>query len=148
MTSLPIALFCSIFHIPRFPLFVPRSLFPRGLVTSYCGRGNIRHKIRKADITPRLLFCSLFKFPCIYIYQQIVCTQHTAHEKKKKIKQQQQNKTDKKETKDHSNKPFSPCSNVKKFCLFFSRVFLQIKGQFRIFPCAFIWHTDWNERTI
>ena len=79
MTSLPIALFCYIFHIPRFPLLVPRSSFPRSLVTSYCGRGNIRHKIRKVGIIPRLLFGSLFKFPCMY--QQIVCTQYTAHEK-------------------------------------------------------------------
>ena len=92
MTSLPIALFCSIFHISRFPLFVPCSSFPRSLVTSYRGRGNIRHKIRKADIIPKLLFCSLFKFPCIY--QQIVCTQYTAHEKKKnKTKQNNSNKT-------------------------------------------------------
>ena len=91
MTSLPIALFCSIFHISRFPLFVPCSSFPRSLVTSYRGRGNIRHKIRKADIIPRLLFCSLFKFPCIY--QQIVCTQYTAHEKKNKTKQNNSNKT-------------------------------------------------------
>lgn len=116
MTSLPIALFCSIFHIPRFPLFVPRSSFPRSLVTSYCGRGNIRHKIRKADITPRLLFCSLFKFPCIY--QQIVCRQYTAHEKKKqsKTKQQKQNKTDKKDNKDHSKKSFSPVPLNSSVC--------------------------------
>ena len=91
MTSLPIAPFCSIFHISRFPLFVPCSSFPRSLVTSYCGRGNIRHKIRKADIIPRLLFCSLFKFPCIY--QQIVCTQYTRTRKKNKTKQNNSNKT-------------------------------------------------------
>ena len=39
-------------------------------------------------------------------------TIHCTRKKKNKIKQQQQNKTVKEETKDYSNKSFSPCSTV------------------------------------
>ena len=89
MTSLPIALFCSIFHILQFPLFVPRSSFPRSLVTSYCRRGNIRHKIRKADIIPRLLFVLYLNFP-VYISKLYV---HNTLHTNKKTKQNNSNKT-------------------------------------------------------
>lgn len=65
--------------------------------------------------------------------------------RKKQQQQKQQNKTDK-TIQDHSNKSLSQVLLNSSVC--FSAGFLQIKVQVRIFSCAFIWHTDGNERTI
>lgn len=76
-----------LFHFSYFLVPLVRSLF---LVPSQFS--NILPRKRKyptqnhgkAEIIPRLLFCSLFKFPCIY--QQIVCTQYTRPRKQNKTK--------------------------------------------------------------